>query len=437
MVKLRKHELAPLGLEFPNTLHEDKHKLAKAQVPIITISASFKKELTQTTGEKTNLGQEIVFSRAHYSMAVAILSQAAIAKKSAWLVDPINYISKKDWEKLKFMMQIGRLVARSKILMRLKSLIDRLARGKMPISQAVKEPLLYVTRLTQKPIISLHYEAGNLLADNGKKVLQVVTDPFVHDTYLFFAEKTNITFAVFDENTKKSFLEKAKKFAKEVDPNRIVVTGPPVDPRIIKGRFFKKKDTFKTRGLRLVFATSGLGTNKSEIKKILNQLFSKIQGTKTQVILYASTHQDFKDMFSEVAIKNKLRLDNKGREDQVRLIFHPSIVEANQDLIDNVFPWADGVITKPSGDMAYDAVGAGCFLLTLNPWGEWEENIESIFENLGISQKADINNFSTQLTELVNNGWIENAIESALNIDKLFLQGAKKIVDLQESPQLQ
>src|SRR3989344_4811840 len=137
-------------------------------------------------------------------------------------------------------------------------------------------------------------------------------------------------------------------------------------------------------------------------------------------------------MFYSLANKHDVRVGGVESDAKVRVMFHPSIVSANQDLIEHGFPWADGFITKPSGDMAYDAVASGCFLLTLSPWGEWEENIEKIFSNLNISQKADVENFSDQIINLLGSGWIEKAINNALKIDEIFLKGAKNIVDLQQ-----
>ena len=63
---------------------------------------------------------------------------------------------------------------------------------------------------------------------------------------------------------------------KRVDPDRIIVTGPPVDPRIIAAR--KKKNPFLLkRPLRLCITTGGLGTNKDEIHEILHLLFDLLK----------------------------------------------------------------------------------------------------------------------------------------------------------------
>lgn len=428
----RKHHLAPQDLDFPDTLHADKHKLEKADVPVVTISATFKQDIETLTHEKAKIKDEVVLSRAHYSMAVAILEKAKEMKKTAWLVDPINYVSPAAWKGIARVEYIGQMTARIALLRTLKNIFDKFIRSKLPIAKAIEGPLLYAVRLVTKPVVSIHYEAGNILSRNNKVVLQVVTDPHVRPHYLFEADRPNITFAVFDEGTKKEFFRKAEEMGKKVDQERVVVTGPPVDPRIIKARLSKKKSSFKERGLRLVITTSGLGTNKHEIEKILDNIFASINNSNLELLVYCSTHADFNTMLYSLAYKYKVPVGSKTDKTKVRVLFNSSIVHANQDLIDFGFPWADGFVTKPSGDMAYDAVAAGCFLLTLEPWGEWEEAIEKIFTDLGIAKKAEIGKFSNQLQDLINSGWIEEAQDKALNIDKLYLEGAEKIIKLHQ-----
>lgn len=426
------HKATP-DVALPRTVHDDLHRLETVAVPIITISATFRKDIAEHLGEKTRSLEEAVFSRAHFSMALGIFEQARRMGLTSWLVDPTNYVSEKDWGKILFTERIAETVARSPVLKKIKDIVDTFARNKLPISQAVKEPLKYVSSGVQNPIISFHYESGNLLAAGGKRVLQVVTDPHVRINYLFEAGRKNITFAVFDEETQEDFIAKARKMGKDIDADRVVVTGPPVDPRIVDAREKKRKRKKEDAPLKLTVATGGLGTNKGEIKKVLNSLSPEIKNGKVQVILYAGTHYDFKFFYQKFARENGIKegkLENK--EAPLRVIYDQSIIQANQALIDYAFPWADGFVTKPSGDMAYDAAAAGCFILSLRPWGEWEENIQKVFFEKDILQKAILPSFADQLLRLRDSGWIKSAIENALEIEPLFLQGAKKIVDLQQ-----
>ena len=427
----RVHTLPPPELELPHTLHTDRHRFEEVQVPIITISATFKSEIAEQFKEKSKTKKEVVLSRAHYSMAVGVFAEAQKKGLTTWLVDPMNYVSLANWGKVTFTERLGEAAARIPLLKKLKDLVDSLVRTRLPVSGAVRIPIQYVSQRTRLPIISLHYEAGNLLASAGRRVLQVVTDPHVRPQYLSEAQRPNITFAVFDEETKKQFLKKAKEAKIAVPATRVVVTGPPVDPRIIVARKHKKATSFLGRELRLVIATGGLGTNMGEIRMVLESLLPRVEEKKLSLILYAGTHIDFRQMFYSLPKKHQVLVGDITTTLPVRVIYDESIIQANQELIEHAFPWADGFITKPSGDMAYDAVASGCFFLSLSPWGEWEENIAKIFENLEISQKADVANFPKQLDTLIASGWVETAIKNALNIDQLFLHGAENIVDLQ------
>jgi hypothetical protein len=259
-----------------------------------------------------------------------------------------------------------------------------------------------------------------------------VTDPHVRPHYLYEAQRPNIFFAVFDKNTKDELTEKAKLYVKNDISERVFVTGPPVDPRIIDARKNKRPDAWRKREIRLAITTGGLGTNKDEVKTILKSIADKVKNGEIKVILYAGTHKDFALMFEECALDLNIKLaDIKDTKARIRMLYDPKIIEANKLLIDYAFPWADGFVTKPSGDMAYDAVAAGCFILSLSPWGEWEEKIEQIFANLSILKVADPHNFAKQIDDLSIAGWFENAILQALKIDKLFLQGAKNIISVQ------
>ena len=422
-------------LDLPQTLEVDYKRLKGVDVPIVTTSASFRGDIFKNFGERARLtDNDIVFSRAHFSMSIALLRVAHEMGLSAWFIDPTNYVTKKDWDHLKFVVMVGQLVARFPFLKRIKDTIDTITRGNLPITRAITKPLLYVTANDTTPVLSVHYETGNILAAEGRTVLQVVTDPHIRPQYLLEAGRKNMHFAVFDKQTKEELLNKAKEQKIELETERVVVTGPPVDPIIVRARKDKKTENFKKRPLRLCITTGGLGQNKDEILKSLESIAPEIKAGKIHVILYASTLPDFKDMYEEFVKKHKLPLGKEITETSspVRIIYSTSIIEANQALIDHAFSWADGFITKPSGDMAYDAAGAGCFILALTPWGDWEQNILKIFSNLSILKEADTKNLAKQIKELEETGWIQAAINNALKLDKLYLTGAKNIVELQQ-----
>ncbi|MBI4028761.1 MAG: hypothetical protein HY376_00110 [Candidatus Blackburnbacteria bacterium] len=422
-------------LDLPKTLLQDQTHLAQVQVPIVTTSASFKSDIARVYREKSkDEGRDIVFSRGHFSMSIALFKQAHEMDLTTWLVDPINYVTKKDWSRLKGVVFAGQIVARFPVIKKIKDIADTLVRGKLPVAEAIRAPLLYATSNVTQPIISVHYEIGNILAREGHRVLQIVTDPHVRPQYLLEASRKNICFAVFNEKTKKEFLAKAKEGNIELDEGSVIVSGPPVDPRVVRARKGKKLNWIGKRPLRLVITTGGLGQNQDEIHQLLESLCSLIKTRQVQVVLYASTLPSFYQMYKNILAKHEISWTDKlgDKTASARIIYSSSIVDANQSLIEHAFGWADGFVTKPSGDMAYDAAAAGCFILSLEPWGDWEVNVQKIFSELAILKCAQPVNFSAQIRELLASGWIKQAINNALKIDKLYLAGARNIIKLQQ-----
>lgn len=425
---------------------EDQTILKKTRVPIVTVAGTFTEDLKDWHGDPNqNTSRDIVFSRAHFSMAYAAVQAAwdgKIDPQKAWLVDPTNFVESKKWRSIQITEDVGLILARVPFLKMLKDFIDKFGRNKLPILSSITPPLLYLFENVQQPILSFHIAAGNILAPLGKTVVQVITDPHVREDYLINAKLPNMHYCVFDEETKFEAMEKAFMNGVDLDPNRIVVTGPPIDQRIIDAR--KGKNYKADRPVKILITTGGLGTNKQEIQKILDQLLPALhkRDQEIQVMLYAGTQHDFLEMAKSLAKEHRVKVNvidslkkaqSVGEPRSLTIIYHPQIFDSNELLIKYGFPWADCVVTKPSGDMAYDAVAAGCFLLTLKPWGVWEERIEDIFWQKGISRKAEPEKIVKQLEALREIGWIASAVEAAQNIDPLFLNGITKILQTVKS----
>lgn len=427
--------------ELQAILDNERQKLKEAEVPITTVSATYFDKIEQEHAYKFTR-EEIVFSRAHYSQALSLLIAAGLEGRSFWFVDPTNFVAAEDWQKVVMTEHIAEAVARHQLLKKLKDVIDTRAREKLPISDAIREPLLYLFEPVSRPIASFHYETGNLLVEAGKTVLQVVTDPYVRPQYLKNADSPSLHYAVFDDKTKIEMIESATREGRKLHPDRISVTGPPVDPRIVNARQGKSREAFLKRvrqndPLHLAITAGGLGTNKGEIEEILRQLAPHLMGTPPQVSLvcYAGTHEDFAGMFGLFALGKGIAVGNEADPNaSYRILRGNNIMDANEKLVSWMFPWADGVITKPSGDMAYDAAAAGCFLLLMEPWGEWEERIQETFEQRGVARRATPATFQAQLKALTepaihgHESWFAHAIESALNLDPLFTSGAQNIL---------
>ncbi len=432
------HSPIPEDLEFKRTAHEERHLLETVDIPIVTVSATFKNELKEKFGEDPGVDTpDVTFSRAHYSMANALVVAATRGKKTFWMIDPTNYVSARDWPKIMFTQRMGRLIARSPLLKELKDLMDTRLRNQLPLTSAIRGGLTYVTGRVQRPIISLHYEAGNILLENGKTVLQVVTDPHVRPQYLTHADNPKLTWAVFDEATKARVIELGYILGHKIDQSRVHVTGCPVDPRIP----VKDKNTairgYRYRPLRLALTTGGLGTNKDEIQNLLVHLAPAIKKGEVHIAAYAGVHEDFETMFNIFAKTHSIKVGELNDDQSSFRIFRDNdIIGANELLLDYIFPWADGFISKPSGDMAYEAVAAGCFLLTLKPWGEWEENIRAVTESWGVSLRADIENILPQLkaiTTMPIEGklpWVELALTRARRLAPTIARGADNILKL-------
>ena len=428
---VKKHTLPPEDLDLKDALHEERHLFEEAEVPIVTVSATFRKELADKYRSVVHTPSEVVFSRAHYSMAEAVRRQANILGKKAFISDPTNFVSKKDWGKIEFTEKIGKTIARYKILKMVKDKLNDLLRGSTPIAEAIKSPLLYLTGKTPCPIISMHYETGNILIKSGKTVIQAVTDPYVHQQYLDAIPSPNVTYAVFDEETKGSLLQKAGDLKRELTDDQVVVTGVFVDPRIIETGKEAKKIS-KDEPINLAVTTGGLGTNLNEIKKVL-QAFKPllVPPERIRLFLYAGTHKDFRRFFEDFARENHVRVGNLDDTDaRIRILYDDSIIDANENLIKYMFPWAHGVIAKPSGDMAYDAAAAGCFLLFLEPWGIWEEKIQQIFVNKRVGFNLDTNNSYRHFIKLLKSGQLEKALANAHTLPGLFREGCKNIIEL-------
>jgi hypothetical protein len=420
------------------TLAADKQYLEHTQVPIITLSASFREDLKRMHGLANNeTDPDVVLSRAHYSMALGVAQEAWQGKvdpKKCWIVDPTNYVSKDDWLSVRMTEEVGKTIARHSFLKKAKDLVDRFGRKKLPILDSITPALLYLSERIERPILSFHTSVGNVLAGQGKRVFQMVTDPHIREDYLDFGELPTKYWFVFDDKTKIELLEKAALIDKEIDSERIVVTGPPIDPRIVAAR--TKKNPWRSGPLRLCITTGGLGTNKSEILHLLNTLLPELHKSHCpyELLVYVSTQRDIYTEVLATAGKHQITVSPLAKTDaKLRVMYHPRIVDANELLIKYGFPWAHGFITKPSGDMAYDAVAAGCFLLTLQEWGVWEVSIREHFEHLDISRRLLLDDAVDQLEVLMSaqakaQSWIEGAQRTAQSLPASFTSGAKTIL---------
>ncbi len=457
-------------------LQKDSQLLAETKFPIVTLSGSWR-DIVETIHGREDLYNhpDIVLSRAHYSMAIGVAMNAwgkevwqdrqPANPQKAWLVDPTNYIKRRQWPTAFISELVGRVLARHPKLVEIKkNVLDKKARSKLPLADSITQPLLKLVGQTKQPIISFHIEVGNILAKETKKtIVQAVTDPHVREQYTDFADRKNMFFAVFDDQTRERFLEITALRGKNIDPSHVVVTGPFVDPRVNEAAKNKTSTEWRNRPLRIMLTTGGLGTNKSELNQALDVLLDRLANQipsnngknkqnkqnnqkddsvrPIQILYYAGTNPDHASLVTKQAKKHQVIISPVAEESaQLRLIYADDIVLANELLIKHGFPWADLVLAKPSGDMAYDAAAAGCALLLLDSWGEWEDNIAGIFSGLGIARQAEIDQLDKQLDFITGDNleatdkkqipWLETAIEKALNLPPEYRDGAANILKL-------
>src|SRR5690606_35655011 len=143
---MKKHTLPPKELDLQTAAHEERHLLEESEVPIVTVSATYRKELADKYRDVAHTPADVVYSRGHYSMAEAVRRQALEMGKKPHIVDPTNFVSKEDWKKIKSTETIGELVARYKLLKLLRDKVDKFVRGKLPIKEAITPPLMYLTQ---------------------------------------------------------------------------------------------------------------------------------------------------------------------------------------------------------------------------------------------------------------------------------------------------
>ncbi len=416
----------------------DKEFLAQTKLPIVTVSGTFREDIKEWHQlPADDVKRDIVFSRAHFSMALGAVRAAwdgEVNPQKAWMVDPTNYVALDQYRSVAMTEKIGQIIARIPLLQTIKGFIDKFGRSKLPILNSITPPLLFLTEDVKKPILSFHIAAGNLLLEQSHKVIQVITDPHVREEYVKHAENEKLTLCVFDQKTKDDAIELAALAGKHLHSSRVIVTGPPIDERILATR--RHKLAWRSGPLHLCITTGGIGTNKEEIETLLQTLLPQLRKptNNLRLLVYAGTQLDIAQMVKTLAKIHKIKIENLfNRQAKLRLIYHPQLFNANEWLINYGFPWAHGFITKPSGDMAYDAAASGSFLLTLKEWGEWEHSVRAYFEQKGISRVAVVDDFMDQIKNLQNTkgtaqSWIERAMNATHSMEPNFYRGIENII---------
>ena len=132
----------------------------------------------------------------------------------------------------------------------------------------------------------------------------------------------------------------AQELGISIAANRVIITGPPIDPRITAiGRNSTVRSFSEGGPINLAVTTGGLGTNLSEIKQVLDQLAPLLNPPeKIRLFLHAGTHRDFRNFFEDFAAQHNIRIGNlDDTTARIRILHEDSIIDANENLIKYMF----------------------------------------------------------------------------------------------------
>jgi len=373
---------------------EVQDKLAKADIPVITIAGS-----VQIGGYLT---------MAHDSMMQAFLEAAENKKIEAYGVDVLDYLTtEKERKGILDMAKLPRIVVRTEMGSRLlhNPIVQKL-RGGLGFEEVLKDKILKLVDKVSKDkvIVTYHYGTAKTLVEAGYKVLVAVTDPSVeltHNGYFDFLNSENkdrVFYGTMDKETKDWFIKEIgipKKNIKEV--------GCFVSPKIIKAGSKKIKNREKrweecTQGeerFHISLFTGGLGTNFWEMRDAVLNLVPLLCDEKITIDVFFNTNTDLdkhlKDVLKKVCCKEKISIFSSIDKE-----------ELNNKSIE-IFKKTDLVLTKPSGDKAFEALASAAIPLFLFPLHPHEIMIREYVMNGGVGEIAKIEDLKKQIEKILSN----------------------------------
>ncbi|MDH7476263.1 MAG: hypothetical protein QHH09_02205 [Microgenomates group bacterium] len=377
---------------------------------MLILTASVVEEPGLTGKEK-----ELVLSRAHLSMPLAF---AQLEEKNSRLpvVDVGRYLLTDAWQKMSFVGEQGRRVARSLLLRKGHELMAPILRQGLPLEEYLRaetEAIIeaVISGVPAKPIVTFHYAVGNLAADflsrnhrSDIPVIHYVTDPYVHPNYLKYKNLPFVYYFTFDEATRVSLIKQG------VPPERVFCTGFPLakelEVNIDLANLETKKQEYNyflggRKKLRVGVFTGGLGGNQEEILTIAKNLDYRFQ----QGVFYCGTNADLKEKLvrelKRKGIAYRIHDVNESltvkKDDQAVIIFGENLTSL-LPLSYQALNWSQVVCSKPSGDIGIESLMAGKLFVALANWGRHEARIREILEETGAV--IPIKNLSKIGTEL-------------------------------------
>ncbi len=369
-------------------------KLAKADIPVITIAGS-----PQIGGYLT---------MAHDSMMQAFLEAAEDKGIKAYGLDVLDFLTTEEERKgILDMAKLPRIVVRTEMGSRLlhNPIVQKL-RGGLGFEEVLKDKILKLIDKVSKDkvIVTYHYGTAKTLVEAGYKVMIAVTDPSVeltHNGYFDFLTSENkerVFYGTMDKATKEWFVKEINVFEKNIKE-----VGCFVSPQMIKAG----KEKIKNRDVRwekctkgnekfhISLFTGGLGTNFWEMRDAVLNFLCMLCKDKITVDVFFNTNSDLDKHLNDV-------LKKVGCDEDINIFSSKDKDKLNKKSIE-IFKKSDLVLTKPSGDKAFEAIASGAIPLFLFPLHPHEVVIREYVMNGGVGEIAKIEDLKEQVESILFN----------------------------------
>ena len=243
------------------------------------------------------------------------------------------------------------------------------------------------------------------------KIVTVMTDFKSHDQWLVGADFTDFFF-VSNQDMQKELI------SKNIDENKVIVTGIPVGDRFLiehnKKQILDDLGFSENKKTILFFGGGAFGLGKDTTLEILSCLVTKF--SDTQIIAISGKNESMKAKFEKIVA-------NSNRQDNVKILEFT-------DKVSEFMSISNLVITKPGGLTVSESLVLHVPMLIINPIpGQEEENAEFLEEQhvaKWLKKEDDINfvlnillNDHTVLNKMKENTYLIAKPDATKNICKI------------------
>lgn len=398
-----------IDAQLAKRFRADQQSLADTQVPILIYSSVVRS------------GKVIGQSRTQLALALTVAEQfwgARIQADKAWITDASASMSSAQWSQLYHQTPTKQSAVNSMWLSHLKSWLSGV--DAPPTNPAtINTLLLYLTKSIERPIVSFSSILSELLLNQGKQVIHVVSDATASKRLLHLGLHPNVMLIVFDQNIKHDLVEQAELTQQPIDARKIEVVQLPVIQRLLSKN--QRKLAWRSGSLRLLVDASGNFSSASSDVQLVKQLVRGVAhlAVPIKLLLYCGT--DTKTAQKLATVVQQARLTVAPLADTqapIRLIADPSLTLAEQQLDQLGWRWAHGCLCSPTVDWLAAAVASSNFLLTKPARTDWEADLVRQLHTLGVSTQVHEEHVLEQLESLMRAGvrgqsWIERAMHTS------------------------